>query len=271
MDIGTVQKLTDIGRRLDTQELPEKSSDLISPFLALPPLRAFWPMSAVDYTNPQAKDLGGGGHHLTNNNVATFGYDPNRVLVPCIFLNGTTQYLSRADGGAANWADIVGTEAYILATQRGLTLGGWFWTDTFSGLDGFMAKGGAVIANLSYSMFLRNAAPFTTLRCEIYSGGVASTVDATVTMSASAWHFLAFRYKPSTEIKSWVNSSTATNVVAIPASITDSTGAFEVGRFLNNNANALDGRASLCFLCAAALSDAAISSLFQQTRGAFGV
>ena len=104
----------------------------VSSILALPGLRACWPMSSVDYaTASQARDVAGGGYHLGNVNSSLFGYAAN-TLIPCVTFNGTTQYLTRADGGAGNWADITGTEAYIAAGQRGLTLGAWVYLSSFT-------------------------------------------------------------------------------------------------------------------------------------------
>lgn len=275
MDIETVQKLTDIGRRLDTQELPEKSSDLISPFLALPALRAFWPMSAVDYTNPQALDIGGGSYHLTNNNVATFGYDPNQVLVPCVFLDGVNQYLSRADGGAANWADVTGTEAFIENTivgARGLTFGGWFLNDTHDtvgDLDGLIAKTTYAGNQVSYLLGHNVIGTYN-----FASSSLGTIADITSVgsqfISLGIWHFAVGRFDPSTTKAIFVDG-VKNSIATAHASIFDSTAPLTIGAYNAGANNFMDGRASLCFLCAAALSDATISSLFQQSRAAFGV
>ena len=61
----------------------------------------------------------------------------------------------------------------------------------------------------------------------------------------------------------------ATQLVGVPASLFNSNAELRIG-----SATALyplDGRASLCFLCAAYLSDATIRALFGQTRGLFRV
>ena len=99
----------------------------ISAGLALPALRAFWPMSSADYAAAsRARDIAGSGYHLTPTNTIQFVH---ANLYFYASFGGTNEYLSRADGGAANWADITGTEGYIPSGQRGLTLGGWFWFD----------------------------------------------------------------------------------------------------------------------------------------------
>lgn len=241
----------------------------VSSILALPGLRAFWPMSAVDYTNPQAKDVAGGGYHLTNNNTATFGYDPNQVLVPCAFFDGVNQYLSRADGGAANWADIIGTEAYIentLVGARGLTLGGWFWADTTTIDITVMGKG--ISAAGAYWLRIRGDAA-DQAQFSMFSGAVQSAATGNAVID-DTWTFLVGRFDPSTELGVFQNGVWTRNAVGIPATIDDVAGDFTIGARAGGT-NFLPGRAGPCFLCAAALDDAAIDSVFQQTRGAFGV
>ncbi len=275
MDLQTVRKLTETERRLDTQELPEKSSDLISPFLALPGLRAFWPLSSVDYTNPQAKDLGGGGYHLTNNNTSTFGYDPTRILVPCAFFDGTNQYLGRADGGAANWADVTGTEAYIENTAvgaRGLSMGGWFRFDAAaSAIEDCIGKWNDAVNN---SYLIRRIASGVINFVISTDGSTDFTLaSGSDTVGANEWAWLGMTFDPSARLAGWINATQYTTAASVPASIFDGNSSFGIGASFSAGAAArfMDGRASLCFLCAACLDDATVDSLFQQTRAAFGV
>ena len=270
MDIETVQKLTDIGRRLDTQELPEKSSDLISPFMSLAGRRVFWPMSSVDYTNPQALDIGGGGYHLTNNATATFGQDN---LIPYVnFVAASNQYLSRADGGAANWADITGLETFIVAADRGLTILCWFFLTAVPGAQQFLISKLLFGANLSYFLSILNTG---VVRHGISNTGAAIVQqDSSNIVNTNAWNFTALRFVPSTSVDVWLNGVKASLVAGIPASIFDGTAIFHISGFDNGAGGVnspFNGRISLVPLSAIALSDATISSLFQQTRGAFGV
>lgn len=241
--------------------------------LALPALRAFWPMSAVDYTNPQCKDIAGGGYHLTNNNTATFGYSPG-LLVPCVYLNGANQYLSRADGGVGNWADVTGTEAYVENTAvaaRGLTLGGWFRIDTFPGVglyEYLIGKWGAA-PNLSYLLCLYDTDDVLFI---VRNAGLGVNIIAQYSgLSANTWYQFVGRFVPSISASVFVNAAETAQAVNVPASVPDSTANFVIGADSPGTGYFFDGRASLCFLCAAAHSDAIIRSLYQQTRAAFGV
>lgn len=237
-----------------------------SAFLALPALRAFWPMSSVDYANPQARDIAGGGYHLTNNNSADFGYDN---LIPYVEFDGINQYLSRPDAGVANWADVTGGELYIPVTQRGLTFGGWWKADAFAGPMVLLGKAGAAAATISYFLDWNNAAG-RPVRFYISDGLALDNVNLNTNAGApSDWTFVVGRYDPSVEIKVWVNSTTNTNLVGIPAALNDSVTEFSVGAAAGGAGSFLDGKASLAFLCAAALSDAIIFSLYEQTRAMF--
>lgn len=245
----------------------------VSAFQAIPGLIAFWPMSALrrDSNVDEVRDLAGGAYHLTSNNIPKFGYEN---LVPYGWFNGTTQYLSRADGGAADWADVLGTETKIIAAQRGLTIGGWFWIDASTAANqNLMAKTTGVGAARSYLMWYDDATTvpnFTICLGAGASTSVVGTAGTTGTVDFNTWYFWCGRFDPSTELKIWLNENTNTNVVAIPASINDTGAPFTIGA---NGVPALylDGRASLCFLSMNAVSDAIIFSLFQQTRAMFGV
>lgn len=237
-----------------------------SEYLALPGLRGFWPMSSVDYTAAsRARDLSGQGYHLTDNNTPTFNFDG---LAPYVEFNGTTQYLSRADGGVGNWADILGTETYIDAAIRGLTLGGWFYFDdaTPATTEDCIDKRVAAAANSSYSLGrLATAQIFFNV-----STGAGFVTAPGANVGADRWVFLVGRYIPSTSVDVFVDDDEVNTVIGVPASLVDSTAPFTIGA-RGVPSQYLDGRASMCFLCAAALSDAIILSLFEQTKAMFGV
>lgn len=238
----------------------------ISSILALPALRAFWPMSSVDYaTASRARDIAAGAYHLGDNNTVLFGYDQ---LAPYAEFDGVNQYLSRADGGAANWADIRGTEAYVVAAQRGLTLGGWFYFDNAAGAtEGMMAKD-AGVPQRAYFMSRQAGGA---IRWLVSVDGTANIfIDSTQTPAQSTWFFSVARFVPSTSLDIFVNANKTSNVAAVPASIFDSTTQFTVGS-RGSPANYMAGRASLCFLCAAALSDSLVSALYHQTRKLYNV
>jgi len=250
----------------------------VSAYLALPGLRAFWPMSSVDYAAAnRARDLSGQGYHLTDNNTPTFGYTN---LAPWCEFNGTTQYLSRVDGGAANWADIRGTETYIDSTARGLTLGGWFKQDAQTGSvdQGLISKYNTLINQRAYLLETRDSGAITFVRGFVSVDGTAATsvgAVGTTPVAFGEWFFAFLRFVPSTSLDLYYASESVpfvkvSTVVAIPASIFDSTADFMIGAF---NAGVLfyDGKASMCTLCAAQLSDAIIQSLFEQTKALFGV
>lgn len=242
-------------------------SRVASTRLALPGTRLFVPMSSVAYTNPQALDISGNGNHLTNNNTATFG---STDLISHVTLNGTTQSLSKADGGAANWADITGTETYIDAAARGLTIYSWVRFDGAAAADEHIAAKWLSTGNQkSYRLYRTGAG---TLRAIISVDGAANFITTTTdTLAATTWHFTVLQYDPSTELSAWINNEKVSNIAAVPASIFDSTSVFELGSVNGGALSFMAGKESMVSLCASFHSDAIIKAVFQQERALFGV
>ncbi|NJO31403.1 MAG: hypothetical protein HC874_30490 [Richelia sp. SL_2_1] len=75
-------------------------------------------MSSVQRSTGNVYDLSGQGRTLTYNGNPTFNYTG---LVPYVSLDGTGDFLSRAD---ETDLDILGTETIYNSAVRGLTLGG---------------------------------------------------------------------------------------------------------------------------------------------------
>jgi len=236
----------------------------VSALLALPGLRAAWSMSSVDYAAAtQARDVSGGAYHLTNNNTATFGYWANS-LIPCVTFDGVNQNLTRADGGAGNWADIIGTEAYIAAGQRGLTLGCWVNAASFVALLPFIFD--KLNAYYIYFGGAGNNQPAFQLFDTI---GGFPVVTSTTVCTATAWYFVCGRFTPGT-MDIYVNDSLTSAAAAGSVAIVDSAGQFTIGSS-GAPGNYFSGSMSLCFLCAASLSDSIIKAFYQQTRAMYGV
>ena len=226
-------------------------------------VRGAWPMSQVAYTDPQALDVTSNHNHLTNTAASTFGYTG---LIPHVTFDGVNQYLTKADGGAGNWSDVLGTEAYVDAADRGLTLGGWFNPVNTGGVQGLMMKGTAGAATSSYELFIN---PLTNVVFRVSTG--AAYISVTLAgLGSGVWSFIVGRYIPSTEIKVWINGDHAENVVAVPAALPDTAVQFSIGA-VAAGVLPLGGMASHCFLCAGQLSDAFIGTLYQQGRAMFGV
>lgn len=234
-------------------------------FQGLPGLRGFWSMGSLDGTGGTG-DLSGQARALTYNGNPVYNlYDS---IVPYIDFDGVDDYLDRADEAGTS---ITGSETFIASSVRGLTVGGWFWLDALSGGTprGLIGKNVVVGNQRSYTIFLTST---DILQFAISSNGTATTtVNSTVGAQIGQWMFLVGRFIPSREIAIFVNGTKTTNTTSIPSSIFDSTAAFEIGRFLASNTNAANCRASQCFLCASALPDELVTSLYEQTKILFGL
>jgi hypothetical protein len=250
------------GHQQDAQQEVLAWKSACAAFLALPGLRGFWPMSSFNEAG-NAYDLSGQGRTLTYNGNPTYNYDG---LAPYIDLDGTGDYLSRADEAGL---DILGTEAYVAAAAQGLTLGGWFWVDSQDDFDVVVSKWAGAGAR-SYQLRMGPAANAKT-RFIISNDGTASVECGNPpngTLTYGEWHFIVGRFIPSTEVAQYFDGVFYKNAASIPASVFNSAAQFVVGG-TSGGGHLMDGRASLVFLCAVSLSDAMIHALYHQTRGLF--
>lgn len=227
-------------------------ANAVSTFLMLPELRGFWPFSSIN-ENGAALDLSGQARTLTNNGAAPRA---TAGLVPYVSFNGTTQWYSRADEAGL---DITGA----------LTIGQWIYFNNAAGasIEWGINKTGAS-GNFGYGV--RRLA--TSGLPDFYISSTGSNFPSAVgtdALAAGTWYFLAGRFSPSTEIALFVNQDKFVNTTGIPAAIFNSSAALAFGG--SNRAAGLAGRGTLGFVCAAALPDAMIYNLFEQTRSAFGV
>lgn len=231
-------------------------------FLGLPGLRAYWPMNAFDASG-NAIDQAGLDLVLTYNGNP--GYNVTTQGAGYLDVDGTGDYLSRPDEASL---DIVGTETCVASAQRGLTVGGWFWADTTVANAGYIAKYDNTVAGSSFAL-VQSATD--TAVFFIYSGAVSNGVlAANSQVSTGAWHFIVGKWSPSTEHSLFIDTNKTTDTTSIPATINNSTAVLEIGR-LPVAAVALNGRVSNCFMCAMALSDTAISNLYNNTKAAYGL
>ena len=259
--IRRLEKLERTSRRLGARDALQVTVD---PLQRLNGLRGIWTMGALD-SSGDAQDCSGHGHHLGYNGNPVYNYDG---LAPYIALDGTGDYLSRAD--EADF-DILGTEAYI--GVPGLTMAGWYHPLDDTSDQHLIGKWGAV-GQCSYVIRLRGDAANDPIRFYISDDGTAAhSVIGPNISTMDIWYFIACRYNDADvgeELKIWRNTSTVTGTTTFN-SIFNSTADFTIGATSGGGSRLYTGYASHCWLCAAALSDECIHAIFQQQRSLFGV
>lgn len=267
MDPESVKRIVANERRIDNLVLPELSADLIAPYLAAPGLRGFWPLSSFD-ENGDAFDLSGQGRVLTYNGDPMYNWDG---LVPYLQLDGTGDYLARADEVGL---DILGSESYVAAAAQGVSLYSWVWfDDAILNLESIIGKY-AGVGQRSYYLF-RSAGGDATFR--IVDGVATRSVSiANALTDASEWNFVAGRWDRSgITIDVYVGNEDGwqTNSAAVaPAGgvLVNSNSDFRVGAD-GAGVNLMTGRVTMGALYVMGHSEAQIQSIFEQTRSAFGV
>lgn len=229
----------------------------VSTYLSLLQLRGLWPMSSGE---ANIYDVSGNSRTLTRNGTVLYGITG---LAPYANFNGTTAYLSRADESGL---DISGTETHVVGAYQGLTMGAWVNLSTLTGNQNIIGKRAGAG---QFSYFFRSLVGVADFQVSV-DGTALVGISHSTTISVSTWTFLVCRFDPSTELAIWINDDKEVNTTSIPASIFNSTAPFQISGYNGTN-ELLNGSVSLPFLCAAALSDAVIVNLFQQTRGLFNV
>lgn len=244
---------------------PEKTIVTIDPFLDLPGLVGFWPMSSVQRSTGNAYDLSGQGRTLTYNGNPTYNIYNN--IVPYISLDGVGDFLSRAD---ETDLDILGTETIYGAAVRGLTMGIWNRTaDVTPAASSRLIGKYGLAGQRSYRIVLETTG---VVRGDVSVDGTAvATINSTVTLTDNEWFLTILRFVPSNTLDLFINGNAPdTQAVGVPASIFNSNSDFTIGA-RSGGGVLFTGDQTMGFLCANALSDALIGSLFQQTRVLFGV
>jgi hypothetical protein len=225
------------------------SGDLISPFLALPKLRAFWPFSSLS-AGDHPMDISGQDRHLTNNGSTAFAVHNN--LVPYADLDGTDDYFSRAD---ETGLDITGA----------LTLVTICWFDAFpSTATELIGKYGSGVIR-SYGVLAGGGSATASMIVTTDGTPATNVLVSSPTLSTDLWHTIVGRYTPSSELAIFSNGTWNRNTTSIPASIYSGAESFRFG--YRNAANSfLNGRIKLGALYATDLSDDAITWLYEQVR-----
>lgn len=254
--------VNDLSRRvrsLETMEIPIAGSSAgtaLAAYQMLPQLRLFVPFSSTDESG-NAYDLSGQGRTLANTGSATFGVVNSSAYAA---VDGATQYFNRGDEAGL---DITGA----------LTIGGWFYASALVAASAYtlIAKSGAAGAR-GYTIYIGNGAS-SVLNGQISSDGTATTtVTSAYDVAATEWRYIAMRYTPSTELALFDTPSgvltKTVNTTAIPAAMVNNANQLTIGA-RSDTSFKFNGRFALCYLCAAALSDATIEALYQQTLGLF--
>jgi hypothetical protein len=231
----------------------------------LPALRAFWPCGPQIAT---AQSLliadTANNFHLTAIHSPLFGYES---LIQYVDFDGANDYATYADNAQF---DIIGNEAYNVVP--GLTLGCWVKPDNVASANSqyILSKWDNANALLSsYRLIIGGSVLQIAINTGVATAGGASTS----TMVNGVWQFIAGRFRPGTFLDVYLSTSvgvleTTSNATAL-ATIFNSALNFEMAADASNQWW-YNGKVSLAWICASALSDTMINALYQLSRPLFG-
>lgn len=239
--------------RLYAQDTGPSLGQLVGHYLALPELRGFWPFSSMNESG-NAIDMAGQGRTLTNN--ASISRNTLSSGLPYSALNGSTQYWSRA------------SEAGLQITGP-LTVGAWvYFYNSGSAQETMMAKSdGTGGANDAWYL-ARN--PDGTVRWYVASGPGYQSLISTQVLARATWYHIVAGFTPSSTLRIYVNGMLNRQIGTSYASINSNAAPLNLGAF-NNAGLLMSGWMALPFVCATAVPDNTISTLYKMGRIFFGV
>lgn len=226
-------------------------------------LRGAWAGSVASGGNWH--DISGHGNHLSYQGDPVFNYVG---LVPFWYLDGTGDYFSITDAASGNDYDILGTEAYVAAAVRGLTVMGWFYPEETGTVENLITKWGGA-GNRAYRLLLLNTDQFD---MRFSDDGTNLDFVSSAVVSMNAWYFVCGRVRPAAFVDVFVGSPVGlveTNQATARASIFNSATDLNIGAEAGGT-NPFQGRVAFCSVCAAALSNTQISVFYHMTKRPFG-
>lgn len=171
------------------------------------------------------------------------------------FVRASSNYLSRADEDA-------------LSIHNDLTLGTWVYFDAESTgvATGIMGKWYEAGNERSYVIY-KDSSDKIVFSVSVDGAVAVSVNDLGANYAESQWFYVVGRYNPSTELALFVNGMWYINETSVPATIFNSAEDFEIGRY--NRSNYLDGRISHAFICAYAVPDRFICSVWSHSKALY--
>lgn len=242
----------------------------LSAFTLLEHQRGFWPMSSVD-ENLLVYDHSGQSRNLTDNN--TVAYDTFNLIPYAAFISANSEFLSRADEAG-------------LSITGALTLGCWVRPsdDDPAAGESILGKWKPDSDERSYLLDRRPVAAGNTFRFRISALGTNASIteldssvaygDVGVTATPEQWYFVVGRYIPQGSMDLFVSEGPRLYefTTDYPAGIDDNDSDFRIASIhgaAGVGVYELWGDVTLAFICASALDDVVIYSLFYQTKALF--
>jgi len=215
----------------------------VSAILCTGGLRGCWPMAKFDASAGACS--ASGVTTLDENGDCLYGIDG---LAPYIQFDGTGDHLDRADDALLS---ITGTEAYVDAAWRGLTMGCWVYPQEVDSEQAVIGKWNE--NGVNHRSYLIDLTAGNVFRARISQSGAAATINtvtSTVSVAINTWYYVAMAFDPSTRLAINVNGTVDELLVGIQADVDDNDSEFNVGARDNGASAYLQGRVSLAWVCA---------------------
>jgi len=234
----------------------------------LPAVRGVWIGSMTASDTNSLRDLSGVGAHLSVTNIIS-----GRPVLHIESGAPVFEYLGfdyhYSSGASPDWSSIIGTDVWVDAAYRGLTLGGWHKFSAVASAREALISKWLEVGQECYRLS-RDSSGY--MNFHVNDGASTTSVASADTVGADVWVWTAARFTPSNELKVWINEDSWTETSSVPASLNSATPVFQLGNHQVGASPApFTGYAAYRFLAAAALPDAMIEDLFEDMRAWAGV
>ena len=263
-DLSVLRALRGQERMNDARLPQENRSDFITPYLQLPGLVGFWPVSSIDRSSSQIIDLSGQDRHLSQSGNPLKNYTAGGA--PYITLDGGGDYVSRTSEADLQ---ITGTENDYAAAIRGLTIICWINPTTVASSFGIFGKYASTGNQRSYLLYVPSGGAGYVDFVISVDGTATVSVRASSVITTGVWHCVVGRFSPSNSLDVCLDGVWARNTTSIPASIFAGTAALQGGAI--ESASTMTGGWSQACLCAAYCSDGQLGRMFRRVRPFLGV
>ena len=262
-DTQVIEQLNTLQRKVEDIYIPEGGVNLVAPFLDLPAKVGVWYAGDVERSTGNINEAQGKALQLSyGGGGGSFSYTDTGVAY--------------ADFDGWGWwgkndetdLDVLGTEAW--SDNPGLTVICWAAFKAL-GWEQMLISKNTTAGNQRAWILDKLTGPEYPLFAVSTDGAVMVDVISTVAVPDTNPHFFCGRFVPSTSVDVWMDSTKTSELAGVPASIFNSSAPLVLGAMNAGGAAWIFGKIYIAAVCASALSDGIIQSIFQRTRPLFGL
>lgn len=264
-NFGVRRRQNEQDKRLKVQEtkpLGPTLGEFYSQWFSGPNLRGLWFPGVLD-SSANMYDQSGQGRTLTR--VGTPVLKMHNDLVPYMeFFAGTDRYFRADEAGIS----LIGSETFVDASIRGITMGAWVWDDdTPVSTEGYITQQDGTFAGSSYDLYTDAS---LNLVFNIFQPASLVQASGAGVIETGRWNFVVGRFLSGSKVDVLLNGEVVDSTATAVTATNNSVAQFCLGGYSGGGFE-LDGRIAVAFIAASFWPDILIKNQFGRSRTLFGV